>query len=174
MAIILEGFDNSGKTTLAESFGLDIVRAGPKPKNWREEQRYIEEQQRQARCPVVLDRVTCLSQPIYRNNPDWRCDEALKTMLDTHHCILIYCRPPLEKILDFSKHQVKSYDDQKHLDWLKANARDIIARYDSVMKRIPHMRYDWTNPDPSVVQAAYDAQFTIGAWKKCHEMMTRS
>lgn len=173
MAIIVEGFDNSGKTTLAESFGLEIVRAGPKPKNWREEQRYIEDQQNQARCPVVLDRVTCLSQPIYRGSPDPRYDRALNDLLKTHHCILIYCRPPLETILDFSKHQVKSYDDQKHLDWLKANARIIVDRYDAAMKRIPHMRYDWTSPDRSVVQWAYDAQFTIGAWKTCLDLMTK-
>lgn len=174
MAIVIEGFDNSGKTTLAKSIGLDVISAGPRPRTWRDVQRCMDEQQSAARLPLVMDRVTCLSHPIYTNNPDWRCSEALKEMLGTHHCVLIYCRPPLETILDFSKHQVKNYDDQRHLDWLQKNARDIIARYDSVMKKVPHLKYDWTDPNNAMVQEAFNAQFSYGAWKRCSDLLKQA
>lgn len=166
MAIILEGFDNSGKSTLAASFGLDVVHPGPRPRSFREENDYLESQLRDCRLPIVMDRVTSVSTPCYTgdlHNPRYR--NHIKEMLDTKHCVLIYCRPPIEVIKDFSKHVAKSYDENRRLDWLQDNAEKIVGNYDRYLKNLPHLVYDYTNPKMSVVQIAYDALFTIGAWK---------
>jgi hypothetical protein len=171
MAIIVEGFDNSGKSTLAYYFGLDVLHPGPRPTTHNQEHHCLVDQLSHARLPVVLDRVTCISTPAYTGKSIAGYREWALRLTETHHCILIYCRPDLEYITDFSRHKAKSYDDLKQLDWLSKNAKDIVARYDALMSTLPHMRYDWVNPDRSVVQAAYDAQFDYGAWLKCKSIM---
>lgn len=168
MAIIVEGFDNSGKSTLAESFGLEVIHPGLAPKGRYEESKCLEVQAKQARLPVVLDRVTCISTQVYGGRLfDPYLKSYLTDMLTTHHCVLIYCRPDLDRILDFSRHQSKGYDKPSQVDWLKKNAVRLVAQYDQLMSGIPHIKYDWADPDMSKVQLAYDAQFTIGAWRKC-------
>lgn len=171
MAIIVEGYDNSGKSTLAASFGLDVAHPGPRPKSFAEELKCLEEQLRECRLPTVMDRVTAISTPAYTGRYEDRYREYLLKMLDTKHCVLIYCRPPIEVIKNFSRHIAKGYDDLKQLEWLERNADLVVGRYDAMMHTVPHMVYDYTKPDPQVVQAAYDAQFTIGAWKRCREIM---
>lgn len=166
MAIILEGFDNSGKSTLAASFGLDVVHPGPRPRSFWEEIDFLETQLRECRLPIVMDRVTSVSTPCYTGdlyNPRYR--NNIREMLGTPHCVLIYCRPPLEVIQDFSRHQAKDYDENHRLNWLSKNAEKIVSNYDKYLRGLPHLVYDYTNPNMSVVQKAYDALFTIGAWK---------
>lgn len=171
MAIIVEGFDNSGKSTLAASFGFDVIHPGPRPKTLMEEASYMEAQAKQARLPVVLDRVTCISTPCYSGKIEQRHHDALQELVKTQSCVIVYCRPPIEIIKDFSRHVVKGYDELKQLEWLLANAEEIVHRYDMLMATVPHMLYDYTNPDNNVVQSAYSAQLTRGAWIRSLELM---
>ena len=173
MAIILEGFDNSGKSTLAASVGLDVVHPGPRPKDFFEERRYLEKQEAEARTPIVMDRVTCVSTPMYSGRPMRHYMPYLESLLQTRHCVMIYCRPKIESILNFEAHAVKGYDTDEKIRWLMKNAGLIVKRYDDLMATVPHLVYDWTNPDREVVQMAYDAQFTIGAWQRCIQMMRK-
>lgn len=168
MAIILEGFDNSGKSTLAKHFGLEIVHPGPAPKTEAEEVGCLLAQEGLANKTLVMDRVTCLSSQAYNRNKYFepQLKSALQRMIVIPHCVIIYCRPNLNTILDFSKHEVKSYDDPVKIAWLQANVVPIVARYDTLMSTIPHLRYDWTNPDLSIIEAALNAQFTMGDWVK--------
>lgn len=172
MAIIVEGFDNSGKSTLAASFGLEIVHPGPRPKNQDEVNECLKLQVLQARFITVMDRVTAISHPCYAmRDPNDQEILSLTRMLNTKHCVLIYCRPPIEVIKDFSRHICKSYDEVSKINWLQDNAEKIVAQYDRLMSMVPHMKYDYTNPDPNVVKAALKCQLTPGEWQKCKELM---
>lgn len=176
MAIVVEGFDNSGKSTLAKQFGLDILHPGPRPKNSAELTACLEAQLPQARLPVVLDRITAISNIMYDPRSLHLCNPAfywdyLSQMIATPGFVIIYCRPPIEKIADFSTHEIKSYDDQKRIDWLSQNYKYIVERYDGWMSSLPHMVYDYTQPDPNVIEAAFNMQFTPGLWRKWREQI---
>jgi hypothetical protein len=174
VAIIVEGFDNSGKSTLAQNFGLEVLHPGPKPKGKWEEIRCLEEQQKSARLPVVLDRVTCISNQVYGDRMmEPYLKDAMDRLLSTHGCILIYCRPDLDSILDFSKHTVQAHDDLRQIEWMKKNALRLVSQYDQLMRSVPHMKYDWTKPDAGLLEEAFNSQFSYGAWKRCTDMMRR-
>ena len=167
MAVILEGMDNSGKSTLAKKFGLEVVHPGPRPKTWGEEQTCLENQLLDARLPIVMDRVTCISSQVYKGPLfDKKYTEFLDRMVYTRHCVIIYCRPPIDVILDMGRHEAKSYDTKEHLAAVYKNARHYIEAYDKLFKSTPHLVYNYTKPDSSVIDLATDVLFNIGAWKK--------
>lgn len=177
MAIILEGFDGSGKSTLAGCFGLDVRHPGPRPKTFEEERTCLEEQIKLSGEEVILDRITAISTPVYTNlkSPwDQRYIDYLNRMLSTMHCVLIYCRPPIEHIMNLSNHSVKSYDTPEHLAEIYGSAHQIIKRYDEFMVRFPHRKYDYTNPDRRLVQLAYDSQTSISRWKEWRLLAAQS
>ncbi len=164
MAIIVEGFDNSGKSTLAASLGRRVVHPGPRP-GPKEEYSYIENQMHMATQKVIMDRITAISQPCYGDVGSWPFYRPyVIEMLNRFPCILIYCRPPTEVIKDFSKHELKSYDDEKKVKWLQDNADRIIANYDSVMSSIPHLKFDYTDPDKTAIELALKSNKSVGAW----------
>lgn len=173
MAIIVEGFDNSGKSTLAASFGLEVIHPGPRPRTFTEEHRCLEEQLRTASEPHVKDRVTAISSPCYTGHLDRRYREYLDAMLSTRNCVLIYCRPPIEVIKDFSRHKPKSYDEAKQIEWLQKNVDKVVKNYDVWMRGFPHVVYDYTNPNRAAVQAAYDAQHSTQAWRLWNSLHNR-
>lgn len=167
MAIVLEGMDNSGKSTLAERFGLDILHPGPRPRTWDEEVRCMEEQLKTARLPVVMDRITCVSSQVYKGKLfDKEYTKYLNLMINTHNCVFIYCRPPQKVVLDMRRHNPKSYDTPQHLADIEKNAKLYLDSYDKVFARVPHLMYNYYAPDESVIQTALDLVFNIGAWKK--------
>lgn len=166
MAIIVEGFDNSGKSTLAASFGLEIVHPGPRPATWQDTLKCMDDQLATCGRNLVMDRVTPISQPCYTGKYDPIYAQYLNGMLSTQHCVLIYCRPPINIIMDFSRHQVKSYDDEVKVKWLKDHAIEIVDRYDSFMSCFPHKRWDYTHPDMRVFYDAIAAQTFPGEWEK--------
>lgn len=164
MAIIVEGFDNSGKSTLAGQLGFPILHPGPRPKNQFEEHDYLMTQKIRAHLRIVMDRVTSISTPCYTGK-DWqRYAPWVRHLVDTTHCVIVYCRPPLEVIQDFSRHTIKGYDEASQVKWLIDNAPRIVDNYDLYMSQIPHMRYDYTNPDKTVPEMAIAAQMTVKDW----------
>lgn len=166
MAIILEGFDNSGKSTLAKKFGLEVIHPGPRPKTWGEEQRCLDDQLRDARLPIVMDRVTCISSQIYtRRLFDKLYMEYLDHTVYTRNCVIIYCRPPMDVILDMTKHEIKAYDTKAHIDEIGRNAKTYLWDYDKLFKSTPHLVYNYIKPDDSVIDLAMDLVFNIGVWK---------
>lgn len=167
MAVILEGMDNSGKSTLAKKFGLEVVHPGPRPRTWGEEQRCLEDQLRDCRLPIVMDRVTCISSQVYMGKVlDKQYMSYLDRMVCTHNCVIIYCRPPTRTILHMDSHEAKPYDTAEHLANIKLNANHYIEAYDKLFKSTPHLVYNYTTPDDSVIDLAMDIVFNIGAWKK--------
>lgn len=171
--IILEGMDNSGKSTLAAKFGLEIVHPGPAPMSYDEEQAFLESQLRDARLPIVMDRVTCISSQVYSGKLfDDRYMGFLNKMLDTPHCVLVYCRPPDKNVLDFDTHNVKTHDTPEHLARVKANASKYLESYDRLMYKLPHMLYDYTCLNDKLIQQIVNTQFIVGEWKKCVNTLT--
>lgn len=168
MAIIIEGFDNSGKSTLAHQLGLPILHPGPRPKNADEEAMCLQTQLASAGQPVIMDRVTAISQPAYAQARPFQKKYKGHAMrlLNTPHCVLIYCRPPMALILDFSTHEAKEYDSEISIMRLRRDARRVVANYDSIMASIPCFRYDYTKPDASMLELALEAQHSMEAWNQ--------
>lgn len=166
MAIILEGFDGCGKSTLASKFGLEVKHPGPRPRTWSDEQRCLEDQLRDARLPIVMDRVTCISSQVYKGRLfDKQYMSYLDRMVYTRNCVIIYCRPPIRTMLHMDSHEAKPYDTAEHLASIKLNANHYIESYDKLFKSTPHLLYNYTSPDDSVIDTALDLAFNIGTWK---------
>lgn len=165
--IILEGMDNSGKSTLAKQFGLDILHPGPAPRTKYEELSCLQTQLENARKPIVQDRVTCISSQVYGRNPDFvLLNDYLKQMVNTPHCIVIYCRPPIETILNFGTHKAKAHDNPEHLSRIQHDGLELISKYDRLMKTIPHLVYDWTHLQEIDWSMVEFTQYSHGAWSK--------
>jgi hypothetical protein len=146
--IILEGMDNSGKSTLGKLIGLPIVNPGGKPKDEAQENLMMSEQLMLALLgsDVVQDRVTCISQQVYRGRVgDARYGGFAERMLCGYKVFLIYCRPPTDVIMDFSGHVIKDYEDPADVDRVMRSAHHLITSYDKLMSKLPHIRYDYTN-----------------------------
>lgn len=173
MAIIVEGMDNAGKSTLARSFGLRVVHPGPRPETQGEEAMCLDYQLETCGLNRVMDRVTSISTPCYTGNFASLYTEYLDAMLSQPHCVLVYCRPPMDIIKDFSHHSAKSYDDEAKIKWLQDNAEIIVARYDLYMSRFPHLKYDYTNPDQTLLGLAKKAQTNLEAWNRWRSLTTQ-
>lgn len=149
MAIILEGFDNSGKSTLAKSLAWPVVHPGPRPASPVEESKCLGDQHLQVFKDVVMDRVTAISQMAYTGDFTEIRKKYAQQM--AKYGVLVYCRPPIEVIRNFDNHEIKSHDDEKWIQYIQENAIVIVARYDVIMSSLPHVVYDWTNPSAEVI-----------------------
>lgn len=121
----------------------------------------------------VMDRVTSISTPCYTGNFASMYRQYLDSMLSQVHCVLVYCRPPLKVIMDFSRHSAKSYDDETKIKWLYDNAEAIVSRYDLYMAQFPHVKYDYTNPDQALMDLAKNAQTSQEAWVQWRSLTTQ-
>lgn len=167
--IVLEGADNSGKSTLAAKFsGIPVYTAGPAPKNDEEEDKCLIEQMNRVPKTCVQDRLTCISQQVYANRLfDTKLASYVLDMIKMPTMIVVYCRPPDRVLMDFSTHNVKSYDTEDHLRKILDNQHTFIDRYDSLMSTIPHMHYDWTDPDVVVegmIKQLLQSQKGVDQW----------
>ena len=155
--IIIEGPDNSGKTTLLNKLQVEhklgylvIPHRGPVQ---RYHELYCNMEYilnvviKRSSKRYILDRLPLISESIYgplcRKRDIWvenfedkiRFTKALIT-LDP---FIIYCRPPMENILDMKTHQVKEYDTEEHLAQVNRQKRNIVEAYDNYF-------YNWYNP----------------------------
>jgi hypothetical protein len=150
VAIILEGPDAAGKTTLgrllAGQFGMDLIVSGGAPRNEQEVIKYCDMQLGECRKKKsVLDRITPISHPVY--NPTYRNSGImalyLKSMLK-EDVIVVYCRPPTEALMRPEKHVWKDYDTEDHKQKILNNQMVYIDLYDEAFNAIPHLEYDYT------------------------------
>ena len=146
MIIILEGADNSGKSTLAkklsEMFGLEVIHPGGPPKNIGEAIARCDEQhlvmQFSMQLDVIYDRVTCISDMIYRGKSQYHeaFDYFQHLLTVQKNVLLIYCRPSDERLKNFDDHVTQDHEDESVVDFAKANVDRIIGEYDFVMSRL--------------------------------------
>ena len=152
MIIVVEGPDNSGKTTLAHRLAKDLAGVYVKSESKPEQTQTVDLFDtwiRSADSPVLFPYVVCdrhhwISTPIYDlilRRPS-RIDMFAATMACSRfHAI--YCRPPVSRIRHFN-------DDISQLTGVTENIQWIVDEYDRVF--CGHSRrifasvivYDWT------------------------------
>lgn len=145
MIIIVEGADNSGKSTLAqklaEHFRLEVVHPGGPPKTVANIIGCMSEQIGAFRMSnivsFVYDRVTCISDYVYRC--DSRYDTIFKSFQEDlafePNIVIIYCRPSDEQLMNFDNHVTKEHEDEDVVERAKRNVRRTIERYDNLFDR---------------------------------------
>ena len=148
MGLIIEGPDASGKSTLARLISLNsampLYLAGGKPRDDDEMWRMINDQAKAADCDSIVDRVSCISQQVYRDGLFMREDlMAIANDLAKKH-VLVYCRPPMHVLMDPSKHEWKEYDTDEWKAQILANQATYVERYDLLMSKLPCIIFDWT------------------------------
>lgn len=143
MIVVLEGADNSGKSTLAQrlskDLGIDVVHPGGPPKNIVEVIARCNEQsqvfQLSTEVDFIFDRITCISDLIYRSRPEFDrvfgiFQGQLKSMKNV---VIIYCRPSDERLRNFDDHVTKEHEDEAVVQHAKDNIDRIIEEYDNLM-----------------------------------------
>ena len=158
MAIILEGPDAAGKSTLARvlagQFGMRHIVSGGAPHNRAEVMEYCRMQLGHcASRMTVIDRVTPISHPIY--NPIYKNDPEVmdfRRQMLASGSLIVYCRPPTETLMRPEKHEWKDYDTEEHKQKILHNQMEYIGRYDEVFREIPHLPYDYTQGDDYAVE----------------------
>lgn len=161
--IIVEGFDNSGKTTLVRQLSEDckllVMNNRRRPKSREDVIDYVDMVIPIAnRFPVILDRFAPISEPIY--GPICR-DSHLLTEDDVSQCLLsvarnrrkhqdggnnsaaliIYCRPKDSTVLGFKP-------EIPQMDGVIEKAQELLMAYDKSMKELGSfwftvVHYDW-------------------------------
>lgn len=148
MGLILEGPDASGKSTLARTIskesGMPLFLAGGKPKDDQEMWSMITDQRHAADAGSIVDRVSSISQQVYREGLFLRSDLVDEAMALAQKSIIVYCRPPMDVLMDPNKHEWKSYDTPAWKAEILVNQGLYVRRYDLLMTKIPCIIYDWT------------------------------
>ena len=138
MAIILEGPDNSGKSTLAEAIqaklGWEISHAGDACTPETVEARMLQDINNM-QTEIIMDRSCIISETVYApclGNPvlfDSRAWFRKMQYLDgIGETMIFFCLPPLEQIVEKPRIQ-RVGEDQKYVDKVYANETKIYNQY---------------------------------------------
>lgn len=154
MAIILEGPDAAGKTTLSQRLraiepALHFYTSGGAPKSPDELKNFCDEQTILSfTAGQILDRITPISHPIY-HKLDAPVLEYLQGVLDTiltsPNLIIVYCRPSNDLLMMPEKHQWKDYDTEDDKQKILTRQHEFIRAYDKMFESIPHVAYDYSD-----------------------------
>jgi hypothetical protein len=180
MAIVLEGPDNAGKTTLAQALQSAIpchyVHAGGPPASSQVELDCLAKQQALFLEPdAVLDRVTCVSQSVY--NPSESMDPIrrhARAHMVHQGVLLVFCRPSTDRLMrtnDFTW-RVDEPDELKQK--IVHNQQTFVMRYDHVMAVTPHVHYNFEEPGiaTQIAEMLVDVlKGDLGAYNALHRMM---
>lgn len=157
MIIVVEGCDNSGKTTLAlalakhlKAIFLKTERVPPFADDLFAYHRILEKAVQYGEHRVVSDRHAAISDPIY--GPIIRGHTRLRED-DVNRCIeemdvIVYCRPPDKMIIG-------NMPERQQMHGVIQNVADLIRAYDEFFANDPRLArkrvftYDWTR-DSSV------------------------
>ena len=163
MIILLEGFDNAGKSTLAKRLadvtGFKLNHPGKKPKNIDEYLEMCTKQQSlflsaKDQC-LIMDRCTVISSKMY-NQYDFlervRTADYVKYLAFLSHIKIIYCRPARSILCDFSKHFESAADTSDSVKYAMTHCEEIIKRYDGLFEPLIHLRghvfsFDYTSQE---------------------------
>lgn len=144
--IIIEGMDNSGKTTLGETlaahFDWPLIHSpgyGPEMVNWAMSTLLV-------KAPRIYDRHPCISErvygPVLRNRVEFnsRRGEAVIERFIEENPLIIYCKPP---------DSVITKDLKGQMEGIESNALTLIMTYNRLMAYLSDMgflviKYDFT------------------------------
>lgn len=159
--ILVEGPDNSGKSTLVRQLIkefdlLECSRPHGPPKTPTELlSRATSILLKQDDKKYITDRHPLFGEDIYgpilRNRNMWteiqEEYDRLKNMLLTSSTegltYIIYCRPPDEVVLNLNTHEVKDYDTPQHLKALYHNADKVLKAYDEKIEPLADFTYNY-------------------------------
>lgn len=158
MRIILEGCDNSGKTTLANKIKhalgprVEYFHPGGKPADLEAEGQCVEEQLHTlaASSAIIMDRCTPISQAVYNTDPEleiWRSHMWGRYM--DLGVVVIYCRPSTDKLLRVQDLTWRDGETEEHKQKIINNQHTFVNRYDAIMQDIPHICYDYEDTQQS-------------------------
>jgi len=141
-AIVLEGFDGAGKSTLAKSLSDWLDRpvhtiGGPPANNFMAEVNCFQQWMKLNRS-IIMDRCTPISRLCYEDHlPNWHV-RSLHRWLNSFKskALVIYCRPR-----EFM-HEPSLHDTPEHLERIHRDGRHIIRKYDALMDNVPHIKFD--------------------------------
>ena len=152
MLIILEGPDNSGKTSLANRIvhelgpKVNYFHPGGRPSDLDAEGLCIEQQLAALSCghPVIMDRCTPISQQVYNPDPQlkgWR--EHMWQRYVALGVLVIYCRPSTDRLLRVQDLTWREDETEEHKQKIIRNQHVFVKRYDDLMPTIPNISYDF-------------------------------
>lgn len=162
MHVILEGADNSGKTTLArtiENGAIGLARywhAGGPPRTREDELTCLIQQSGMVleTCQYIMDRVTAISQQVY--NPDPTLEASRKARLQllakARGVIIVYCRPSTDRLLRAQDLTWREEEDDAHRQKIINNLHVFVERYDQVMQQVPCIQYDYETSESTVLR----------------------
>lgn len=143
--IVVEGFDCSGKSTLAARIGAElgwpVLHPGGPTNDEQDVYNCLLRSLSRMRQRCVQDRITHISESVYSmlRYPQ-KAAIALCAMREVAHAeLVVYCRPPTEMLLDSLRdHAVKEHDDPEKLAKTLEDAPTLIRLYDTVMHLAVH------------------------------------
>ncbi len=149
--IILEGPDNSGKTTLANQIsgviGFPVVHAGGPCKTPAEKAVRVFDCFNNCSLEVIQDRNFIISDQVYnlvlnkvRDYNIFPLEYKLRTV---YKPFIIYCRPSDKILFDFTNHKVKDHETKEHVNNVILNQSKIVAYYDALMPAISYCTYNF-------------------------------
>lgn len=152
MRFILEGPDNAGKTTLANSIKhllgprVEYYHPGGKPDDLDAEGLCIEQQLEalMTHSNIIMDRCTPISQRVY--NPDPQLEGWREHMWERYVALgvtVIYCRPSTDKLLRVQDLTWRDGETDEHKEKIIRNQHTFVQRYDALMQGIPNLSYDF-------------------------------
>lgn len=174
--IIFEGPDAAGKSTLAarvsQASGRQMYRAGGAPKDTSEMWRMIDEQSEALERGMLVDRVSAISQQVYRDGL-WQSPDLVRVVMGyfSRGAIMVYCRPPLNILLDPNKHEWKEYDTPEWRETVLRKQETYVDRYDRLMSQMPCIIYDWTSEESTHIENLLMEIDTKGVYSGLRDMM---
>lgn len=160
MIIILEGFDESGKSTLANKLagrlGIKVVHPGPKPIDLNDAKAMASRQfglmSFAQHVDLILDRVTCISSHCYMMGitNEFKSEQAAIDVLESQgHIKVIRC---VSYPTELKQTENDTTDSQIYAD---KNRESIIQNYINLFGNIGHCVYDYKDPDAFYKVAKY-------------------
>jgi thymidylate kinase len=134
MQIVLEGPDNSGKSTLARTLadvtGRKIIKSeGPERHRGEVNTRIYRLLDVYKNEKVIFDRYPVISQQMYSViKPNTPVKPSLIRQFYDSHPLIIYCRPDLSR--GMQGHVRKEYDTSEYLGSIEKNYKKLCAAYD--------------------------------------------
>lgn len=150
--IIVEGMDNTGKTTLVRKLTSMLPLRkykSPGPDIGEAEQiEWVRDRLEDTDEWVIFDRFPLISEPIYgsnirgQHNFEDPSKQYLYDIFKNKKPLVIYCRPPRDKILSFE-------DGRIQMDGVKLKGANLISDYDKMITDIKEegintVIYDYT------------------------------
>ena len=149
--IVVEGFDMSGKSTLAQAIGqranLPVLHTGGPTRSTSDVIACLARTENRLRDRCVQDRVTHVSESCYSMlTAPSKAAIALERLGQLKAArLVVYCRPPKNVMIDaLQEHVAKEYDTPEFMRFVCSNAASLIAIYDTVMgvvSNIPGIRF---------------------------------